>query len=102
VRRIVIEPRVGGAHFEDWGDGRGHLYGQVTEYDPPRLLATRGRLGLGVILDTEYEIDVDGDEVILRVLKVAVGPLTAEEAAGIHRYGDIANFEDALRAAIEG
>ena len=30
VRRVVLEPRVGGQHYEDWGDGRGHLYGEVT------------------------------------------------------------------------
>lgn len=102
VKRIVMEPRVGGAHYEDWGDGRGHLYGQVTSYDPPMSFATRGRLGPGVILDSEYDLEVDGPETILRVLKVAVGPLTAEEAAGIHRYGDVKNFEAALREAIEG
>src|SRR6185312_12893930 len=27
VRRVVLGPRVGGQHYEDWGDGRGHLYG---------------------------------------------------------------------------
>lgn len=32
--------------------------------------------------------------------KVAVGPLTEEEA-GIHRFGDIANFADELRKVIE-
>jgi DNA-binding transcriptional ArsR family regulator len=102
VQRIVMEPRVGGAHYEDWGEGRGHLYGQVTKWDPPTGFATRGRLGLGVILDSEYEMEVDGAETILRVSKVAVGPLTESEAAGISKYGDVANFEDALRAAIEG
>jgi len=102
VQRIVMEPRVGGAHYEDWGDGRGHLYGQVTEFDPPRLLATRGRLGPGVLLDSEYELVADGDETILKATRVAVGPITDEEAAGIHRYGDLANFESALRAVIEG
>lgn len=25
---IVIEPRVGGLDYEDWGSGAGHLYGQ--------------------------------------------------------------------------
>jgi hypothetical protein len=28
---------------------------------------------------------------------VAVGAMTAEEAAGIGKYGDVANFEAALR-----
>ena len=77
-------------------------YVTVTVYDPPRSLATRGRLGPGVILDSIYDLQADGNETVLRVGKVAVGPLTQEEAAGIRKYGDLANFEDALRAAGEG
>lgn len=102
VQAIVLEPRVGGAHYEDWGDGRGHLYGHVTLFDPPRAYATRGRLMPGVILDSAYDLEVDGAETILRVTKVAVGPLTGDEAASIERYGNIARFEDALRAVVEG
>jgi DNA-binding transcriptional ArsR family regulator len=99
---IVLEPRVGGAFYEDWGEGRGHLYGNVTEYDPPNRLATRGRLAPGTILDTEYQLDADGYETVLRVSKVAVGPISADEAAGIQRYGDMNNFAEALRRVIEG
>jgi len=102
VQRIVLEPRVGGLHYEDWGDGRGHLYGQVTEFDPPRTWATRATHRPGVILDTSYALEPDGAETILRVSKLAVGPMTEEEASGIRRFGDIARFEDALRRVVEG
>jgi DNA-binding transcriptional ArsR family regulator/uncharacterized protein YndB with AHSA1/START domain len=98
---IVLEPRVGGAFYEDWGEGRGHLYGTVTEYDPPSRLATRGRLAPGTILDTEYELRADGEDTVLRVSKVCVGPISEEEAAGIQRFGDMNNFADALRRVIE-
>ena len=102
VKRLVWEPRVGGLHYEDWGDGAGHVYGQVVEYERPRHMAVRGRLDMGTILDTEYNIEQDGDEVVLRVSKVAVGPFTEEQTAGIQRYGDVTNFEEALRRVIEG
>jgi DNA-binding transcriptional ArsR family regulator len=102
VVEIVLEPRVGGAFYEDWGSGRGHLYGTVTAYDPPAQLATRGRLAPGTILDTEYRLVADGDDTILRVSKVAVGPISADEAAGIQRFGDMNNFAEALRRVIEG
>ena len=101
VREIVLEPRVGGAYYEDWGEGRGHLYGHITEYDPPAALAYRGRLEMGTILDTEYALEEEGAETLLKVSKVAVGPITEEQARGIHRYGDIKNFEDALRKFVE-
>jgi DNA-binding transcriptional ArsR family regulator/uncharacterized protein YndB with AHSA1/START domain len=101
VRAIVLEPRVGGAFYEDWGDGRGHMYGQVTAYDPPFALAYRGRLDMGTILDTELALEQEGDETILKVSKVAVGPINEAQAAGISRYGDLMNFEEALRKFIE-
>jgi DNA-binding transcriptional ArsR family regulator len=102
VKSIVLEPRVGGAHYEDWGDGLGHLYAQITEWDPPRRYASRGPLMPGVILDSAYEVEPDGEESVLRVSKVAVGPMTEEEAAGVRTYGDIAMFEAALRKVLEG
>jgi DNA-binding transcriptional ArsR family regulator len=102
VKAIVLEPRVGGLYYEDWGEGRGHLYGVVSAYDAPLALAYRGRLDMGTILDTEYALVEDGDSTVLRVSKVAVGPISEDDAAGIAKYGDIANFEAALRKVIEG
>jgi len=102
VQGIVFEPRIGGAVYEDWGDGRGHLYGHLVEFDPPFHWMTRGRLHAGTILDTTYDLEADGDFTILRTSKTAIGPMTDDEAAGIRKYGDLALFEGALRAAVEG
>jgi DNA-binding transcriptional ArsR family regulator/uncharacterized protein YndB with AHSA1/START domain len=96
VRRIVVEPRVGGRHYEDWGDDRGHLYGQVTAFYPPTGWATRGRLSPGTILDTEYELTEQDGSVLVRVTKVAVGPFSEQEAAGIAQYGDISGYASAI------
>jgi DNA-binding transcriptional ArsR family regulator/uncharacterized protein YndB with AHSA1/START domain len=101
TKGIVLEPRVGGAHYEDWGDGRGHLYGQVLEYDRPNLLTTRGWIHAGTINDTEYKFEREGEETVLKVSRVVVGPMTEQEAAGIKQYGDVAMFEDALRKVVE-
>jgi DNA-binding transcriptional ArsR family regulator len=98
---VVVEPRVGGSHYEDWGDGRGHLYGHVTVWDPPFAYSTRGRLMPGTILDSAYELEAVGNETVLRMSKVAVGPITNDEAASIQKYGDISRFADALRAVVE-
>jgi DNA-binding transcriptional ArsR family regulator len=96
VQRVVLEPRVGGQHYEDWGDGRGHLYGQVTAFDPPLAWATRGRLSPGTILDTEYELTEEAGTVTVRVTKVAVGPISDEEADGIAEFGDIRRYAPAI------
>jgi len=98
VRAVVLEPRVGGQHYEDWGDGRGHLYGQVTAFDPPAYWATRGRVSPGTILDTEYELTEEGGAVTVRVTKVAVGPISEQEAAAITKFGDIRGYAPAIEA----
>jgi DNA-binding transcriptional ArsR family regulator len=97
TRRVVLEPRVGGAHYEDWGAPAGHLYGHVTVYDPPTRWATRGRLSDGTTLDSDYRLtEVDKGAVQVHVVKVAVGPLTEEEAAGIAEHGDFRPYAAAI------
>lgn len=102
TRAVILEPRVGGASYEDWGDGMGYLYGLVTVYDRPHRFATRGAVMPGTILDSDYVLEADGDETVLKMSKVVVGPMTDAEAASIHAYGDLANFAEPLRALVEG
>jgi DNA-binding transcriptional ArsR family regulator len=97
TQRVVLEPRVGGAHYEDWGASAGHLYGHVTDYDPPVRWATRGQLSAGTTLDSDYQLtDVGDGAVQVHVVKVAVGPLTEEEATGIADHGDYRPFAAAI------
>lgn len=97
TRRVVLEPRIGGAHYEDWGAPAGHLYGHVTVYDPPTRWATRGRLSAGTTLDSDYRLTEAGDGAVrVHVVKVAVGPLTEEEAAGIAEHGDFRPYATAI------
>jgi DNA-binding transcriptional ArsR family regulator/uncharacterized protein YndB with AHSA1/START domain len=103
VRAVVVEPRVGGRHYEDWGGENGHLYGHVTLFDPPRAWATRGRLSPGTILDTEYQLTEEpGPVTVVRVTKAAVGPISDEEAAGITTHGDIRRYAPAIEALAAG
>jgi DNA-binding transcriptional ArsR family regulator len=99
---IVHDQHAGGSIREDWGQGSGMVYGLIQEWDPPRKVTTREWLGLGVSLDTTTTVEPDGDGSILRVSKVAVGPLTDEEAKGITTYGDLRQFEEPLRKWVEG
>jgi DNA-binding transcriptional ArsR family regulator len=97
TRRVVLEPRVGGAHYEDWGEPAGHLYGHVTDYDPPTRWATRGQLSAGTTLDSDYQLTEAGHGAVrVHVVKVAVGPLTESEAAGIAEHGDYRPFAAAI------
>jgi DNA-binding transcriptional ArsR family regulator len=97
TRRVVLEPRIGGAHYEDWGGPAGHLYGHVTVYDPPNRWATRGRLSAGTTLDSDYHLTELGNGAVrVHIVKVAVGPLTEEEAAGIAEHGDFRPYATAI------
>lgn len=101
TKAVVFEPRVGGALYEDWGDGAGHLYGWVTAFDPPHGCALRTWLMPGTTMDTRYALTEEGEQTTLSVSRVVVGPVSDEEAAGISQFGDLANFADAIRAVVE-
>lgn len=44
TKAFVLEPRVGGRVYEDWGDGAGLLWFTVVSLDPPRALELAGHL----------------------------------------------------------
>lgn len=39
---FVIEPRLGGRAYEDWGDGRGAEWYSIALFDPPKAITFRG------------------------------------------------------------
>ncbi|MDT3683328.1 MAG: helix-turn-helix domain-containing protein [Truepera sp.] len=102
VQRVVLEPRVGGAQYEDWGDGRGYFYGHVTEWDPPRRYAVRSRLHAGTVMDTALAIEATEAGSVLRSSRVIVGPIDDEQERGIRFHGDLGRFEEAIRKVVEG
>lgn len=102
VKRIVFEPRVGGQQYEDWGEGAGHFYGTVLEWDPPHRVAVRSRLHAGTIMDTVNTVEPTKEGSVLRSSRVVVGPMTDDQAEGIRAHGDLGRFEDAIRRVVEG
>ena len=101
VQRVVLEPRVGGLQYEDWGDGRGYLYGQVTEWDPPWRYSVRTRLHPGTLMDTLATIEPAADGSLLRSSRVIVGPISDDQERGIRFHGDLARFHEAIRGVVE-
>ena len=56
-----------------------------------------------MILDTEYELSEEpGPVTVVRITKVAVGPISDEQAAGIAKFGDLRNFAPAIEALAAG
>ena len=101
VKRVVFEQRVGGMQYEDWGDGRGYLYGQVTEWDPPWRYSVRSRLHPGTVMDTLAIVEPTAEGALLRSSRVIVGPISDEQERGIRFHGDLVRFADAIRGVVE-
>jgi hypothetical protein len=59
--------------------------------------ATRGRVLPGTILDTDYRLREEAGAVVVSVTKIATGPMTEEEAAGIGRFGDLTPYAAAIQ-----
>lgn len=55
---VVHEARPGGRVYEDWGEGKGVLYGIITVCDPPSRVILVGQGGLGDGAYTSKNIDV--------------------------------------------
>lgn len=101
VQSIVLEPRVGGQTFEDWGDGAGHLYGTVSHWDPPSAVSIRSRLGDGILLEHHTKFIAEGDSTVVQDRMVAFGEISDDMAQGIQYHGDLSRYEDHLRSWVE-
>ncbi len=101
LKSIVFETRVGGACYEDWGNGAGKLYGVVTWYDPPSVVSMLSHLGGSIDIEHSFGCTTDGDETILKQKMVAYGAISDEAAEGIRSHGDLKATEAELRAYVE-
>jgi hypothetical protein len=56
----------------------------------------------GTTLDTEYQLTEQDGITTVRVAKVAVGPMSEEDAAGIARFGDISGYAAVIERLAAG
>lgn len=102
ARDIILEPRVGGRFFEDWGNGEGALYAIVTIARRPERLRMSGSMGMrgavaGVI---EVTLTPKGAGTVVRLSHRVVGEVTEETESG-YRDGWRGLFAERLKAYVE-
>lgn len=102
ARDIILEPRVGGRFYEDWGNGEGALYATVTIARRPERLRLSGSMGMrgavaGVI---EVTLTPKGGATVLRMSHRAVGEVTGETESG-YRDGWRTLLTERLKAYVE-
>ena len=96
---IVVEPRIGGRIFEDWGEGRGVLYGTIAQYDPPHSFCSAGVNGwksATFITWHRLEPASDGRATILKKSMQFYGDVTDDFVAGMEQ-GNRAIMEKLLK-----
>lgn len=80
ARDIVLEPRVGGRLYEDWGDGEGVLYATVSIARRPEWIRLSGPIGIGGAVAGVVDIKLSprGQETVVRLSHRVVGEVTEE------------------------
>ena len=96
---IVVEARVGGRIFEDWGEGRGVMYGTIAQFDPPHSFCSAGVNGwksATCIAWHRLEPAGDGRATILRRSMQFFGDVD-DEFVGRMKQGNCAIMEKLLK-----
>jgi uncharacterized protein YndB with AHSA1/START domain len=80
ARDLIVEPKVGGRVYEDWGNRAGALWGTVTGLRKPEHLEWTGRLGMsGAVLGVvAYNLEPKGKGTLLKLSHRAAGEVTPD------------------------
>lgn len=104
AKGFIIEPKLGGRVYEDWGDGSGQIWYSVVGVDPQRSLSLQGHLtsAFGGPAHTLLRIELEavGATTVLRVSDTIFGRVTDEKLAQT-REGWKMLFDGGLRAHVE-
>jgi uncharacterized protein YndB with AHSA1/START domain len=104
AQAFVLEPRLGGRMYEDWGDGAGLLWYTVIGIDPPRSLDLAGHLtpAFGGPAKTYLRIafEEDGGRTRLKISDSIFGRVTPASAEQF-RAGWEMLFGQGLKAWVE-
>jgi hypothetical protein len=105
TKGFLIEPRLGGRVYEDWGNEAGLLWFTVIGINPPNALTLLGYLtpafGGPAMSMLELNLKSVGETVTLHVTETVSGHAEPKMEATL-RNGWIAIFDAGLRAYLEG
>lgn len=86
-RAMVIEPRLDGRMYEDWGDGAGVVWYRVVALDPPQRIELIGHLtpafGGPALTMMRIELKASGRATRLMLADTLSGRVTEETAQSI-------------------
>lgn len=104
AKGIVVEARIGGRVYEDWGDGAGVQWYLVTGVDPPNTLMLLGQLnptyGGPAVTMVQLVLSPKGAATILRMSETAFGRVDEKVNAFIRAAWENL-FEQGLKPFVE-
>jgi DNA-binding transcriptional ArsR family regulator/uncharacterized protein YndB with AHSA1/START domain len=79
AKAMLLEARVGGRFYEDWGDGEGALFGIVTGLHRNQWLEVSGSIGMGMAIagTISYTLEAQGDCTLLKFSHHASGAVSS-------------------------
>ena len=84
---FILEPRLGGRMYEDWGNGAGAIWYLVTEIDPPRSLGLSGHMpaafGGPATSLLRLVLRPEGDDTILQLTDSELRKVTEKAKASL-------------------
>jgi hypothetical protein len=86
AKSLVIEPKIGGRFYEDWGNGAGTLWGLVTSIKQNERIEIRGSMAMSGVVDgvVGFELVVRGNATQVKLSHRAMGEVSEELQAGYH------------------
>jgi uncharacterized protein YndB with AHSA1/START domain len=104
ARGFVLEPKLGGRMYEDWGNGAGAIWYQVTEIQPPKSLGLTGQMpaafGGPAVTLLRLVLRPDGEATVLELTDSELRKPTDGCGASLEE-GWRALFEKAFKTYVE-
>ncbi len=100
-KTVILEPRLGGRFYEDWGAGA--LYATVSYYEPPLKLRLTGPMGMSgaVACSMEFALEERSGATRLTLSHDILGTISRETVES-YRSGWKKLLGTTLKAFVEG
>jgi uncharacterized protein YndB with AHSA1/START domain len=102
LKGLVVEPKLGGKFYEDWGDNGGAIWGFVTQWKKNEIFEFTGKCGMGGSVNGVicFTLESKGGSTLLKLEHDAVGHITEKTQSG-YSFGWNDLLEKRLKAYVE-